>query len=188
MTKPRNEVATVAYALIGGQPQREPFPEAERIVWTFADKEVVEVMVDDIPDGFLRCAALFGIKTKLRNAYCDAQTLVGAKDGLARALANARAGAWNVGPEAREHELVALLPQAIADVLQISLEAASRKIARKEGEDKKPYYARLRKIAEHRPFAVRLAEIRSERVKAPAEADLESYFTAESATKPTSQP
>ncbi len=155
-TKPRGEVAKV-YFMVGDEPQKEPSADAGSILWKFADGAEVKLALAAIPVSMLRCAALFGLKTKLRNSYADAPAAREAKASLERTLATLLEGNWNSGERGPSY---ALLPDALAIVLGVSRDIAAAKIAQVEGEDDKAYRARLAKIASDSRVAKALIDLR----------------------------
>lgn len=172
MAKPRNEVASVTYLAEGMEPSREPVAKATAIRWTFSDKEVVEVKVAEIPAAVLDCAALFGIKTKFRNSYCDADNLPAAKAALRKQLATAKAGDWNA-PE-RDAALLSYLPAAIMEVRGVSREAADGILAELRSKlDAASFKARCTAIASDPAIAQAIAKLR-----AGAPQDLDALFSA----------
>lgn len=168
-TKARGEIARVFF-LVDGEPQKEPHPDATAIIWKFSDESSVEIPVASIPTPMLKCAAQFGIKTKLRNAYADAIGVKAARGALDAALANLRNGDWNAAE--RQAANFALLPDALAQVLGIDRDEAVAKIAQRDGEEQAAYRKRLATIASEPRVAKALVDLKPK----GAEVDLASLL------------
>lgn len=157
-SKPRGEVARVFF-MVDGEPQKEPSSEATAILWRFADDSTIEVPLASVPTPMLKCAALFGLKTKLRNAYADAQGLKAARAGLDAALTALRSGEWNGAERASVN--FALLPDALVAIgLAATREAAETMVAQRDGEDAAAFRKRLTTICSEPRIAKALVDLK----------------------------
>lgn len=169
-TKARGEVAKVFF-LVGTDAQKEPHPDATALRYAFADGKTTDVLLADIPPAMLRCAAMFGLKTKFRNSYADAASIDAAREAFAAQVEGVKGGSWNSGERGPSY---AMLPDALAKVLGITREDAASKIAQREGEDDKAYRARLAKIASDSRVAKALIDLKPK----GAEQDLAALMAA----------
>jgi hypothetical protein len=165
--------ATKSYINADGTEVRSASENAKELRFTFADKSVLSVSMDKMPEAVRTCATWHGLAQKIGDSYAGAKTVEEAVESAAALVERLEAGEW-IGEREAAGPRISLILDSIVRVKANSgtpfTDAEIEQRRERLKTDKAYREAAMNTPLVKAAYAAILAEKAAERAKAAAEA------------------